>query len=299
MDVLLSIFPGIDLLGRGFEAEGYCVTRGPDPIWGGDIRGFHVPPGIFRGIIGGSPCQDFSSARRDEPSGEGIELLGHFTRVVSEAAPEWFLSENVPRVPDLQIDGYTVQRFNLNARECGGTQYRLRCFQFGYRSGNPLVIPRSPAQPGASQPCCMASEGKRKHRRTWAEFCALQGLNVAPEFPGLSVEAKYRAVGNGVPVFMARVIAGAIKLRNVTAPTRLCVCNCGRPVRDGQTMATAACRKRMERSRKRDAAAVTIPGPVTPAASLSDILCPRCGVSIDLHPGPWLECPNTAQGVLL
>lgn len=57
--IVLSIFPGIDLLGCGFEAEGYCVVRGPDLLWGGDIRRFHVPAGRFNGIIAG-----FSSGRR-------------------------------------------------------------------------------------------------------------------------------------------------------------------------------------------------------------------------------------------
>jgi hypothetical protein len=46
-DLVLSLFPGIDLLGRGFEAENFCVVRGPDILWGGDIRSFHVPAGRF------------------------------------------------------------------------------------------------------------------------------------------------------------------------------------------------------------------------------------------------------------
>jgi hypothetical protein len=30
--LVLSLFPGIDLFGRGFEAAGFCVVRGPDLI---------------------------------------------------------------------------------------------------------------------------------------------------------------------------------------------------------------------------------------------------------------------------
>jgi len=30
--LVLSIFPGIDILGKGFEEEGYCVVRGPDRL---------------------------------------------------------------------------------------------------------------------------------------------------------------------------------------------------------------------------------------------------------------------------
>ncbi|MCU0783200.1 MAG: DNA cytosine methyltransferase [Verrucomicrobia bacterium] len=260
--LVLSIFPGADLLGRGFEAEGFCVVRGPDLLWGSDVRRFHPPCGVFAGIIGGSPCQDFSRKRRAKPSGYGDEMIFHFARCVTEAGPDWFLMKNVPGVPDVAVDGYTVQRFNLNARECGVRQNRLRTFQFGSLDGKPLVIQREMLF-GAVQPCCMASEGKSTMRRTFADFCELQGLPRDFDLPGLSIAAKYAAVGNGVPVTMARVMATAIHRRGVTAWTRLCVCECGRPVRRGQTLATPACRKRMQRRRdasgRNDAGGVTIP----------------------------------------
>ena len=53
MSVVLSLFPGIGLLDQAFEEEGFCVVRGPDLLWGGDIRRFHPPAGVFDGIIGG------------------------------------------------------------------------------------------------------------------------------------------------------------------------------------------------------------------------------------------------------
>lgn len=45
-ELVLSVFPGIDGLGCGFEGEGYCVVRGPDVLWGGDVRGFHPLTGV-------------------------------------------------------------------------------------------------------------------------------------------------------------------------------------------------------------------------------------------------------------
>ena len=36
--LVLSVFPGIDLLGRAFEEQEYCVVRGPDLLWGGVKR---------------------------------------------------------------------------------------------------------------------------------------------------------------------------------------------------------------------------------------------------------------------
>ncbi len=281
--LVLSLFPGADLFGRGFELEGFCVVRGPDILWGQDIRGWKPLRGVFGGIIGGSPCQDFSSLRRCEPSGNGLAMLAEFARVTELAAPRWFILENVVGVPDIKVPGYHVQRLNLAATECGASQRRLRCIQFGQRyplskllgdrygvetclwrnpEHHPLVIPRSSAGRGESH-AALASEGRRAGRRSWGDFCQLQGLPADFDLPGLSRAAKYQAVGNGVPVQMARVLARAVVTWSVTEDVqRVCVCQCGRPVRSGKTLATAACRKRMER-RRRDAAGVTGTGPVT------------------------------------
>lgn len=110
--------PGIDLLGRAFEAEGFCVVRGPDPLYGGDIRSFFPGPGWIDGLIGGPPCPDFSAALRTEPTGYGLEMIGEYVRVVRAM-------ENVPRVPDIEIEGYRIQRIDLEARECGCVHGRI------------------------------------------------------------------------------------------------------------------------------------------------------------------------------
>lgn len=237
-----------------------------DILWGRDVREFTPARHVFTGIIGGSPCQDFSKARRSPPTGQGVELVKEFQRVVHQATPEWFLLENVPAVPNVTVPAYIVQRLNLNASECGVAQNRLRCFQFGSRDGAGLVIPRCDT-PENVAPCVMASEGKRSVRRSWPDFCELQGLPRDFNLPGLSQAMRYKLVGNGVPVPMARVVATAIVRRHVTRDLKVCVCDCGRPVQPGQTQATAACRKRMQR--KRDTAAVTQPGTVTPGMSLT------------------------------
>jgi DNA (cytosine-5)-methyltransferase 1 len=171
-------------------------------------------------------------------------MLDQFGRVVTEAAPDWFLCENVPGVPSLEIHGYTLQRFNLFGHECGVPQSRNRAFQFGSRDGMKIVLRRTVSQL-ALAPCVMATDG----RTCFADLCALQGLPRGFDLPGLSRTAKIRAVGNGVPVPMARCVAEAIRDRScVTVP--VCGCDCGRLVTGRQTFATAACRKRIERARK-------------------------------------------------
>lgn len=260
--LVLSLFPGIDLFGRGFERAGYCVVRGPDPIFGGRIEDFFPVPEAFEGIIGGSPCQDFSRARRCPPTGDGLRLLAEFLRCVELAFPLWFLLENVPAVPSVNPTGYTMQRMNLNAFEFGASQNRNRCFQFGSRDGSKLVIPRPCQRPRHVTPCCTASEGDRVNRRSWEDFVELQGLPRDFDLPGFRRSAKYRAVGNGVHAFVALAVAEAVRDRFLFQGRRVCVCDCGRPVNGKQLAATAACRKRLER-RRRDFAGVPCPGPVT------------------------------------
>lgn len=264
MELILSLFPGIDLLGRGFEAEGFCVVRGPDLLWGGDIRTFNVPVGRFDGIIGGSPCQDFSSSNRN-PTGYSLEMLNEFQRVVSEARPAWFLLENVPRVPDVKISGYSIQRLDLNARECGMRQVRLRHFQFGSLDGS-VIVPSRCSPIGKPSRIAMATEGSKPDRRGWPDFCELQGLPWNFDL-SMSVAAKYKAVGNGVPVPMACVLARAVRARILSQSARLCACGCGRILEGKQMMALPACRKRMERRRRVTVLSVTTPGGVADGGS--------------------------------
>jgi hypothetical protein len=66
----------------------------------------------------------------------------------------------------------------------------------------------------------------------------------------LSRAAKFRAVGNGVPVPMAFAVACAIRDRAVTTGLKLCECGCGRAISPRAITATPACRKRQERKRR-------------------------------------------------
>ena len=46
-------------------------------------------------IVGGPPCQDFSSAgKRNEDNGRG-DLTVSFAKIISNIRPEWFVMENV------------------------------------------------------------------------------------------------------------------------------------------------------------------------------------------------------------
>ena len=249
--LVLSLFPGIGLLDRGFEQAGYCVVRGPDLLWGGDIREFSVPSGRFDGVIGGSPCQDFSKLRRTPETGQGVELLKHFLRVVDEARPAWFLLENVPGVPCVTVPAVPhVQRLDVSAWEFGVPMGRRRHFQFGSVTGRSLVIPGRVTEPGRLERAAVATEGRRAGRRDWPAFCRLMGVTEL-ELKGLTVEAKYAAVGNGVPVPLAFAMAMGILCAWATGcDLRGCACGCGRVVEGKAPTAGPACRKRVERARR-------------------------------------------------
>lgn len=243
-ELVLSLYPGIGLLDRGFEELGFCVVRGPDLIWGGDIANFHPPTGRFEGVIGGPPCQDFSTARRDAPTGNGVTQLSHFVRVVLQARPTWWLCENVERVPDVKIAGYSWQRLDIRADDFGMRTRRLRHIQFGSNDGTVLVIARG-ARDG-TEPTVTASDPERT---PWDVFCARQGLPPDFDIPAFTSAAKRRAVGNGVPLPMARGLARAVRDRVSASSVTLCACCCGRRV-TGRQYAGSACRMRAMRRRR-------------------------------------------------
>ncbi|MBR5633623.1 MAG: DNA cytosine methyltransferase [Prevotella sp.] len=92
-------------------------------------------------IIGGPPCQDFSSAgKRNEEGGRG-DLTVHYAQIISQVRPKWFVMENVARITKTQklIDaknifkqaGYGLYQQILDASYCGVPQSRKRFFLIG------------------------------------------------------------------------------------------------------------------------------------------------------------------------
>lgn len=92
-------------------------------------------------IIGGPPCQDFSSAgKRDENNGRG-DLTVCYAKIIVEIKPKWFVMENVERILKtqklqdalhiFQDAGYGVTYTVLNAALCGVPQKRKRFVMVG------------------------------------------------------------------------------------------------------------------------------------------------------------------------
>jgi len=220
-DLVLSLFPGIGLLDMAFEEVGFCVVRGPDLLWGGDIRHFHPPAGRFDGVIGGPPCQVFSRLRSLlKATGHDVRhgnLIPEFERVVSEVRPRWFLMENVSQAPVPSVIGYQVKVFDLCNRWVGGVQRRKRRFSFGTHDGTELDVDIVALEAFDCAVAVLAGHGPIGRGKNYqgtvsiAKMCELQGLpqDFLDEAP-FTVQGKRRVLGNGVPLPMGRAIAQAV-----------------------------------------------------------------------------------------
>jgi len=227
--LVLSVFPGLGLLDAAFEAEGFCVVRGPDVLWGGDVRRFHPPALVFAGVIGGPPCQTFSRLARMVRS-NGLDpgfgdLVPEFCRVVFEAAPRWFLMENLPRATVPHVAGYNVRSVPLDnaltdaGDGIGEEQQRMRRFDYGttgpsvdlarYLRPAALMSPRrKPSVTGTHR------AGKVRYYEL-PDLLRLQGLpaDFLRDSP-LTYRGKRRAIANGVPLPLGRAIAAAVRQAN-------------------------------------------------------------------------------------
>lgn len=96
-------------------------------------------------IIGGPPCQDYSSAgQRDESKGRAY-LTNIFAEVVCSVGVRWFVMENVDRIlksntlPQIidkfKKNGYGLTQIILDASKCGVPQKRKRFFLLGELGG--------------------------------------------------------------------------------------------------------------------------------------------------------------------
>jgi len=237
MNLVLSLFPGVGLLDRAFEEHGFCIVRGPDYLWGGDICKFHPPAGRFDGVIGGPPCQCFSSlshmVRHNGHQPKFGNLIPEFERCVREARPPWFLMEEVPQAPVPTVIGYSVHSFVINNRQFGEAQNRLRRWSFGWRGQRRILMIDTVAleSPEFDYAACggegrspASSADPKKRKRKSLPLCRVvrskevfeslkrkQGLPEDFDLAPFTVRAKCQAVGNGVPMAMGRAMAKAVK----------------------------------------------------------------------------------------
>jgi len=245
--LVLSLFPGVDLLGRAFHAKGFSVVLGPDLLWDSRIEDFSCPADRFDGVIAGPPCVNYSDANRRRDTDEGDRLVREFLRVVAEAQPVWWMMENVRNVPDVRLRGYTVQRLDCTDWEFGGGSGRLRHIQFGHRDGHIIRPVRTQTCRPVTLSPVVTTQAQSRHDR-FSRRCAKMGVT-ALRLAALTPAARRRIIGNGVPHGIGTALADAV-LSCGPVTEHDCVCGCGRSVSPGGPHALPACRQRMCRRRK-------------------------------------------------
>lgn len=165
---VLSLFSGAGGLDLGFELAGaqtvVCVDNDPEacktlrfnrPGWNvfeGDIREYEPDVNNIDIVIGGPPCQGFSSAGKGNPDDPRNFLWREYFRVVEAVRPRAMVLENVSAlthgrngdhlngiIEALENIGYNFDMGVLNAADFGVPQARRRLIVIGLRDGYPTL----------------------------------------------------------------------------------------------------------------------------------------------------------------
>ena len=161
---VIDLFCGCGGLSLGFQNAGFRIVSAFDnwdvaldiyarnfnhPVIKRDLRSLDsmsefekLHPDI---IIGGPPCQDYSTAgHRDETRGRAALTIS-FAKIVAHLRPRYFLMENVAVIEKsatLKVvneifhnAGYGLTQLTLDASRCGVPQIRKRYITFGVLGG--------------------------------------------------------------------------------------------------------------------------------------------------------------------
>ncbi len=160
----VDLFAGCGGMSLGFQNAGFNLVAGFD-IWRKAIQTYqeNFDHPIFEQdladldaykivryfqpdmIIGGPPCQDFSSAGKRDESLVRANLTLSFANIIVQVKPQWFVMENVARISksstlnlawkQFKKVGYGLTSYILDASYCGVPQTRKRYFLIGHLQG--------------------------------------------------------------------------------------------------------------------------------------------------------------------
>jgi len=168
----IALFCGAGGLSLGFKRAGYAIVFATDidrdalasyaayfpnaTVFEGDIRDLHpsLLPNDVDILLGGPPCQGFSSAGQQFWDDPRNKLLSEYVRILNAVHPKWFLMENVEGlltswngqylcecVKAMLSLGYNVALEKLYAHAYGIPQRRKRVVLVGNRLGHVFKFP--------------------------------------------------------------------------------------------------------------------------------------------------------------
>lgn len=162
---IIDLFSGCGGMSLGFQLAGFDIVAGYDN-WACAVDTYsanlghnaeildladvettidrleqhRLSDGSMPAIIGGPPCQDFSSAG-SRVEGSRADLTEKYAEIVCHFMPPFFVMENVARaeraaaynraLDNMHTAGYTIVKKVLNAALCGVPQTRKRLIAFG------------------------------------------------------------------------------------------------------------------------------------------------------------------------
>lgn len=164
MPRVVDIFCGCGGLSLGFEKAGFQLVRAFDNwdkaiyIYNENFKNheaelknvYELTPEYILSfepdiIIGGPPCQDYSSAGQQDETKGRADLTLRYAELVCDAKPKWFVMENVDRIVKSNTLPKALKRFKetnygltqivLDASRCGVPQKRKRFFLIGELNG--------------------------------------------------------------------------------------------------------------------------------------------------------------------
>lgn len=159
----IDLFCGCGGLSLGFEKAGFEIVRAFDNwekatnIYNQNFKHraervdvYNLTPEYLKYfepdlIIGGPPCQDYSSAGKQDETKGRANLTIRYAELVCGVKPKWFVMENVDRIVKsttlpkaislFKKAGYGLTQVILDASKCGVPQKRKRFFLVGELHG--------------------------------------------------------------------------------------------------------------------------------------------------------------------
>ena len=171
------------------------------PIWT-DLKTFPAREfrGKVHGLIGGYPCQPFSSAGKRQGEKDPRHLWPYILKHVRAIRPVWCFWENVAGhttmglwrvLSDLEEDGYRTEFGLYSAEETGAPHQRIRCFILGYTKG--ARLPRGIMGSGEEQPGGTSSRDEQLGNPASREPRQSQARNGGQDTSGGSEDTQWPA----------------------------------------------------------------------------------------------------------